>query len=165
MVDFDYNEVFPIEEYYRRVVIPINPSKYYIGSSGKMVCPLHDDVNPSLGVSNGKLHCFGCNYWGDIVKFHRNVLYKHKKIRMTYDESKRDLCKIFGIDYKSLPSEEEIQLDREVKYFMGIKNIENSFDISDYREMFLKGKMESKPVEYFNTILMVLIDSINANKK
>lgn len=161
MVDFDYNSIFPIEEYYRKVVIPINPRKYYIGSSGKMVCPLHNDINPSLGVSHGKLHCFGCDYWGDIVKFHRNVSYKHLDKRMTYEESKKDLCRIFDVDYKSLPSEEELVLDREERYFQGMKSIEEGFDISDYREMFLKGKMKGKSVAYFNTLLMIMIDSTN----
>lgn len=41
------------------------------GNSEKIVCPFHDDVNPSLIVNfdNGFWYCFGCNLSGDAQKF------------------------------------------------------------------------------------------------
>lgn len=41
------------------------------GSSDKIVCPFHDDVNPSLIVNfeNGSWYCFGCNKSGDAERF------------------------------------------------------------------------------------------------
>lgn len=39
--------------------------------SQKIVCPFHDDINPSMIVSleDGSWFCFGCNLTGDAVKF------------------------------------------------------------------------------------------------
>lgn len=41
------------------------------GSTAKIVCPFHEDANPSLLVDldDGSWHCFGCGLSGDAVKF------------------------------------------------------------------------------------------------
>ena len=44
----------------------------------KIVCPFHDDVNPSLTVNliENKWYCFGCGLSGDAITF---VKYMEKK--------------------------------------------------------------------------------------
>lgn len=41
------------------------------GTEVKIICPFHKDINPSMIVDLeiGKFYCFGCNLFGDVVKF------------------------------------------------------------------------------------------------
>lgn len=50
---------------------------------GKILCPFHEDKDPSMGLSNelGVYHCFGCGAKGDLVTF-------YKKLRELKDEKK-----------------------------------------------------------------------------
>jgi len=47
------------------------------GNGFKMLCPFHDDKNPSLSIDEKKqlFHCFGCGKSGDTIKF---IEYLHK---------------------------------------------------------------------------------------
>lgn len=58
----------------------------------KIVCPFHDDVNPSLMMNfeNGSWFCFGCNASGDALSFVKMI---EKK------KGKNDLeaCKVFSV--------------------------------------------------------------------
>ena len=40
-------------------------------STQKIVCPFHEDVNPSMiiDLEEGRWFCFGCNLSGDAAKF------------------------------------------------------------------------------------------------
>lgn len=50
---------------------------------GKILCPFHEDKDPSMGLSNelGVYHCFGCGAKGDLVTF-------YKKLRELKNEKK-----------------------------------------------------------------------------
>jgi len=41
------------------------------GNGWKLLCPFHDDKNPSLSIDDKKqlFHCFGCGKSGDVIKF------------------------------------------------------------------------------------------------
>lgn len=162
------NECFPIDVYYRRVVIPLDRKRFRIGSGGKMVCPLHDDHDPSLGVTDsGKLHCFGCGYWGnDVVDLHILVMKKYKKIYMSRKEAINDLCRIFGVDKDTV---EEADLDDEkssdVKRDGMIEDMQYRFDISDFRHLLIEGKLKGRNIGYFNALMMSRIYEIKQSKR
>jgi DNA primase len=65
----------PWEEIKSRVSILDVVSEYadikQVGSSYKIICPFHNDKNPSLVLSPEKSlwHCFGCGVGGDMFKF------------------------------------------------------------------------------------------------
>lgn len=48
----------------------------------KIVCPFHDDINPSMIVNfeDGSWFCFGCNLSGDAISFVKNMEYKFNNL-------------------------------------------------------------------------------------
>ena len=66
------NELEKILFYYG---IPIDGDKY------KIICPFHEDKNPSMIVdlSNNFYYCFGCNASGDAFNFFKNMEQKRNK--------------------------------------------------------------------------------------
>lgn len=157
----NYEEFFPIEEYYINFIQPINPNKYFIGSSGKVVCPCHADVNPSMGIVRRKdsviVHCFGCNFWGDIVKLHQKVMSRLFKKYLNEEETKKDLCRIFNVDYDSLPADSDEDLSnasKSVREEVALMQAEESFSFYDYKTLVTEGKFKKKKVGYFNQLMI-----------
>lgn len=151
----NYNKIFPVKEYYKKFIIPINPSRYHFGSD-KMVCPVHNDHDPSLGVmKNGVCHCFGCNFWGNTIELHQRVMRRHFNKYLNNEEAKKDLCRIFEISYDKLPKDDapdNIGLRQELAIDEAIK----SFDVSDFKYLITEGKKQKKGINYFNTLMMIM---------
>ena len=164
----NFSKYFPILDYYRKFVIPMNPKRYFIEKGKLMVCPIHNDHDPSLGLIKGNngsevVHCFGCNYVAkSIVKFHQDVARVRQRRLISEDESVHELCNIFGIDYGSLPNELVAQTDVDSDLRREIKLVEkmDKFDISDYRQLILKKKKKKRGIAYFNTLMMTMLHEI-----
>lgn len=145
--------------------MPIN-RKYRFGSSGKVLCPVHDDKNPSMGIvkyEDGKelVHCFGCGFWGDVVQLHKRVSSRLLGSYLSTDEAIRSLCDIFKVDYNTLPKEvEESNLDKGIREELAIRRAQDKFDISDFNYMFREGKLKKKGIPYFNTLLMNMVSEV-----
>ena len=160
-MEIDYSKFFPIKEYYEKVVMPLN-KKYRYTKKDKFVCCLHDDTDPSLGIIMSKnkgeiFHCFGCNSWGNILVLHKRVSLKFFNKRIDDELCKRELCNIFGIDYSSLPKEEyvlENVHDKDIRKELAMREALQRYDISDFRNSLIEGKMKGKEIEYFNTNLI-----------
>lgn len=133
-----------------------------------MVCPLHGDVNPSMGIITSQdgsetYHCFGCNQWGDIVDLHTKVLRRLFKKYLSEEEVIKDLCRIFEVPFESLPTGiNSKSLDSEIKREIEIAKKVESFDISDFRNMILEGKMQKKGIPYFNTLMMIMCNEVKS---
>ena len=159
---------FPLIEYYKKVIQPINPSHYRIKGDKMLVCPLHDDINPSMGIivnSKGEeiFHCFGCNSWGNVIDLHKRVSKRLFKRYLSDEDVLRYLCKLFGEDYKEISgvlTDEEKDYDEKVE--MGILSAMDRFDIAEYQRLVTDGKLKKKPISYFNTLMMLAIDSMKA---
>lgn len=165
-----YKDYFPIVEYYRRVVIPVNPKRYWVKSDKMMVCPLHDDINPSMGImldteGNELYHCFGCNRWGNVVDLHKKVSRQLFRKYLSDEESLKDLCRIFSVPYDevSLPTKSESE-DVDVRRDIAIREAMGKFDISDFRRMMTEGKVKKKRVAYFNTLTMIMVNEIKQSE-
>lgn len=160
-----YREYFPILSYYKRVVQPLNINKYRIKSEKMMVCPLHDDVNPSMGIITAKdgeelFHCFGCNQWGNVVGLHRKVSRRLFRRYLSEEEAVKDLCRIFNVPLDKVVVKEERVLDDDARIDMAITSAMEKFDISDFRSMFMNGKLKKKQVGYFNTLTMLMVSEL-----
>lgn len=157
----------PIVEYYKKVVVPVNPKRYWVKNDKMMVCPLHDDVNPSMGVIRSKdgkesYHCFGCNAWGSVVDLHRRVSKRLYNRYLSEDDAIKDLCRLFGLDYGEVSSSnnQADMFDEDIKKDTAMQEAMDNFDISDFRNMILQGKVEKKGVAYYNTLVMIMINQI-----
>lgn len=165
----NYSKYFPIIDYYERVVVPLNKKRYYVKSGKMMVCPCHDDHDPSLGLIKSKngeeaVHCFGCNFWGNVVDLHKRVNKRHNKRYMSDDEALHDLCKIFGVDYNSLPKDsDKNNIDKDVREEASLLESLDCFNIHDFKSMIIKGKKERKGVGYFNSLVMIMVNELKSN--
>ena len=67
---------------------------FWVNRTGKIICPFHDDKNPSMKVDN-RFHCFGCGADGDVIDF-VSKLYGISSL-----EGAKKLTLDFGISYDS----------------------------------------------------------------
>ena len=167
----EYGDKFPIIDYYKKVVNQVNPRKYWVKNDKMMVCPLHDDVNPSMGIIRGEggkeiFHCFGCNAVGNVVDLHQRVSKRLFNKYLTEDAALRDLCRIFGEDYESVSgaSKEEDIFDADIRRDVAIQKAMDNFDISDFRTRIQQGKIEKKGTAYFNTLVMIMVDQVKGSE-
>ena len=169
VMEVNYSEYFPIEEYYEKVVIPINPRRYKI-ITGKMICPMHDDHDPSLGIIKKKsgteiCHCFGCNYWGSILEFHQAISKKFFKKYLEPEGALKDLCRIFNVDYNSLPVGDLSSIeDKGIRQENELLKAMDEFDIGDFKHLIAEGKRQKKGIGCFNALLMVMISEIKESE-
>ena len=143
----DYKKIFPIREYYSKFIIPIDSGRFRLSSGGKMVCPMHKDHDPSMGVienTTGEVcHCFGCGYSADILKLHRDIVrrYKHRRL--------------------SERKEKSVEKTKDEKRIDMMENKKKEFDISDFRYAVMQGKKEGKGIGYFNALMMSMVWELN----
>lgn len=162
----DYSKYFSILEYYKKVVQPTNPSHYKVKSEKMMVCPLHADVNPSMGIIHGSAgtelyHCFGCGRWGDVVDLNIKVQRRLFRRHLNEEESLKDLCRIFGVKYESLPkASKESEKSKSAQQEQKLLEAQSKFDFSDFKTRLIQGKIEKKGIPYFNTLMMVMISEL-----
>lgn len=97
--------VVSLPEYYERYVRPLSGifQNSSLISSRTAICPFHQDSDPSLGVYNGRYHCFGCaaqglESSGDIIRFHQRIESKYKHREISRVESATELANMFGLD-------------------------------------------------------------------
>lgn len=143
--EVDGERVFTIARYYDEFISPLEPkfSKYRLSYSRTVICPLHDDNDPSLGTVTSKdgteiYNCFGCGRKGSIVDMH---IFIEKKFKMRIiDESTAiyELATLFGIDPASLVVEEEVTSLKQVMRNRALKRAainakSKEFSITDYQ--------------------------------
>lgn len=160
-----YSKYFPVHEYYEKVVVPLDPRRYRVVGD-KMICPLHNDHDPSLGVIHKKdgnelIHCFGCNFWGNIIRLHQVISKKYKDKYLTPEDAVKDLCSIFGVDYNTIPIDnadliEDIDTRQEAKLMQCF----DTFDIGDLKYLIKKGKQQKKGIGYYNTLMIMMISEL-----
>lgn len=115
-------------------------------ASCKIVCPFHDDVNPSMIVdlSNDLWYCFGCGRHGDAKKFVIEMEHKlHglndlQSIRKYFQILKSDKCSNITFDYSHVkrfngkPS--KVLYDEAYDYYHGLSKVDWRMD-SDIDEV------------------------------
>lgn len=155
------SKYFSIKEYYEKVIIPIDRKRFRVASGDKMICPLHNDHDPSLGIiiNKGKetYHCFGCNAWGDIVDLHLRISKKYFKKYLNREESLKELCKIFNVDETEIIGIDKTKENLDEKRDGLIEENQGKFDLTDYKYLVLNGKLQKRSIGYFNALMMSMI--------
>lgn len=122
-----------IADYYERYIKPLDKrfSEYNLYSNRTVICPLHDDTDPSFGLINHRFysgvkiyHCFGCGASGTIIRLHQLIQDKYHNIKLTDEEACKSLADLFEIDLSDF---EEVDTDDyTTKYNRIMKKICNS---------------------------------------
>lgn len=101
--------------------------------SQKIVCPFHDDVNPSMIVNleDGSWFCFGCNLTGDAQRFvslmeakynQLNDLQAYKKYLQILKSDKCSGIKVEASSRKSRPIQRDLY-NEAYDYYHGLKKV------------------------------------------
>ena len=105
----------------------------------KIVCPFHQDKDPSLHITekNGKttFKCFGCDAGGDIVDF------IEKYTGFEKSEAIKEACQILGIENNNQPSKIQNFVDF-------IKNLKPEGKLKDYKyeNTYIYRNADNKPI-------------------
>lgn len=170
----DGTPVIPIEEYYLRRVYPLG-TKYQVSvprtGKGLGLCPLHEDLAPSMGIVQGRdgrerFNCFGCESYGHIVDLHRKVENRHHGRRMSNDQSARELISMWHLDLdmflEHVLDDGELDTDvrgRELRRKRDKEAIYARYDSTMFRSDLLKALSEGKGTAYYNALLMKVTEA------
>lgn len=107
--------------------------------SKKIVCPFHDDVNPSMIVNfeEGSWFCFGCGLTGDARKFvklmEKGKLNDLQACKKYYQILKSDKCSgiKIGKRAKKNPKAKRDRYNEAYDYYHGLKRIDWDYDLED----------------------------------
>ncbi len=154
-------KVISIQKYYKDFVAPLASkySRYDFDRSNTVVCPFHDDNDPSFGVIRGKdgvdhYHCFGCRVVGDFVDFYRGIQKIFKSRILTEEQAIIEIAKLYDIPLEDLEvSNEEVTLNREQL----LEKVKSKYTTSDFERDIRTGLLLSRPIAYYNAKLVKLI--------
>lgn len=99
-------------------------------SEYKIVCPFHDDVNPSMlcNLSDGSYYCFGCGETGDALKFVRKMSKSGDDLKSLIEYFrvlKSDKCKSVNIRKVARKKKDDKQsLVIALDYYYGLRKVD-----------------------------------------
>ena len=108
----------------------------------KIVCPFHDDVNPSMLVNleDGSWFCFGCQRSGDAAQFVKQMERKYNGLNdlQAYKQYlkilKSDKCSGIHIDRGTISKSKVPQkqlYDEAYDYYHGLRTVDWRYDLED----------------------------------
>lgn len=137
-----------IPDYYERYIKPLDKrfKEYSFYGSRTVICPLHDDTDPSMGLINHRFltdvkiyHCFGCGASGTVIRLHQFIQDLYHNRKLTEDEACRELADLFTIsldDFNDLAED-----DYEGRYLSMLKRLNKlskSYTIREYSNTLLE---------------------------
>ena len=154
-------KVLSIQDYYTNIVSPkANKfSRYSFERSNTVVCPFHDDNDPSLGVIHGKdgidrYHCFGCRAVGDFIDFYQGIEKIFNNRIITEEQAISEIAKRYEIPLNELEVDlGKVELSREQQ----LNSLKHIYTVADFERDVRKGLLMERPVAYYNAKLLELI--------
>ena len=146
-----------IPDYYERYIKPLDKrfSECSLYSSRTVICPLHNDTDPSLGLINHRFltdvkiyHCFGCGASGTIIRLHQFIEELYHGRRLNEQEACNELADLFGISLEDF--EEIADDDYDGKYVAMLKRIsklKNSYTIKTFSSELLNIRSSDMSLE------------------
>lgn len=119
-----------IPDYYDRYIKPLDKrfSEYNLYSNNTVICPLHDDTDPSLGLIKHRFlsgvqvyHCFGCGASGTVIRLHQFIQDIYYNRRLTSDDACKELADLFDIPLEDI--DELADDDYDGKYMSMLKRL------------------------------------------
>lgn len=163
-----------IPDYYERYIKPLDKrfENYSFYASRTVLCPLHDDNDPSLGLISHRFydgvkiyHCFGCGMSGTIIRLHQLIQDMYHGNKMTDEEACKDLASLFGVsldDFTELAED-----DYEGRYLQKLKKIDklkDAYTLNDFSRALLDAR-KSGGKDILGVLHMESIKLIATKKK
>ena len=133
-----------IPDYYERYIKPLDKkfSEYNFYGSRTVICPLHNDTDPSMGLINHRFltdvkiyHCFGCGASGTVIRLHQFIQDLYHSRKLTEDESCKELADLFGISLSDFDDIAEDDYDgKYVAMLKRIHKLQKSYTIREYSQ-------------------------------
>ena len=157
----DGEKVLSIQKHYKTLVSPKAPkfSRYDFERSNTVVCPFHDDNDPSFGVIKGKdgvdrYHCFGCGVVGNYIDFYRGMEKIFNGRTLSEEQAISEIAQRYNIPVDELTVDtEKVELTREQL----LEQYKNMYTVADYERDLRKGLLLEKPLPFYNLNLLKLI--------
>lgn len=168
--DLEQIKRIPIPRYFDRVIKPALGSYYSDYNADFDVtpvckCPLHDENTPSFRYypDTNSYFCWGCNSGGDIIKLHREFMYRLHGTKVSFEDAKNYLEKLNG-DGELLDTSVKITHVYDVES-SNIEILHMNMEINRVKNLCIELDVE-KQIEMFNCIddclLRVLLKKENA---
>lgn len=156
-----YGNLFSMEEYYRDYIRPLG-YKYRKRKSGKIVCPFHDDQQPSMGFIKNPdgseiFHCFGCGAKGDILTLHQRIEREWHNRNISRKQALRELCNHFGYSYEEIEQNAEQEKKEVQKKALTFYIPDDSLTERKFIDAFTKAKRQKRDIRYFNSLIIQMI--------
>lgn len=140
--------------YYFGYIPDVSSSEY------KIVCPFHNDLNPSMivDIEKGNFFCFGCGVSGDAYNFVDNVYKKENGLQSLlrfFKILKSDKVEAIKFNHRIKTKKQSQELyDVAHDYYYGLSSVdwqsENTFEVKGSRMYMTKRGFEPKTLNYIN---------------
>lgn len=142
-----------IPDYYERYIRPLDKrfSEYSFYGSRTVICPLHNDTDPSMGLINHRFlsdvkiyHCFGCGASGTIIRLHQIIQDTYCNRRLTEEESCKELADLFGVSLDDFSEIADDDYDgKYVDMLKRISKLQKAYTSKDYAHDLLTLRKEN----------------------
>lgn len=136
-----------IPDYYNLRIAPLASKfeRYNFDNDRTVICPFHDDHDPSLGLMKHRhlkdvmvYHCLGCGSVGTVVRMHQRIESQYNNRELTDKEACLDLCRIFNIPEPDEGVFEEEDFEKRLGYKMHkIDRLQSRYTEKDYAKELL----------------------------
>lgn len=131
--------VVNIPDYYDNYIAPLEGKfkqySFHNKGTSTVVCPLHNDHDPSLGMMKDRrlpkvmlYHCLGCGAVGTVIRLHQRIQHKYYNREITIKQACVELCELFGIpvptedvfdseDYSKRIQNRSMKVDKVARYY------------------------------------------------
>lgn len=144
-----------IPDYYDRYIVNLDSkySKYSFrngGLNGKVLCFMHSDHDPSLGLMKNKFldgvlmyHCFGCGKVGNVVTLHMNKVKKFDGRNIDENEAAREVADLFDISLVDFASEsEESLIERHMRNKRKVDKLASVYTRKDFANILKESRKQ-----------------------
>jgi len=159
-LDGSDTELADIRHYYENCIKPLGAQYSYrsLYGSRTVICPLHDDNDPSLGIIGKqgikRYHCFGCGASGTIVRLHQRIQKKFYDKSLTDEESAIEIANMYGISIRHIELEEE-ELDYYAKTMKTMYIHRDAYTSKDYELELRDARLRSKTPDQLKRLISV----------
>lgn len=136
-----------IPAYYNIRVVPLGEKfeAFDFDNNRTVICPLHDDHDPSLGLMKDRnlpkvmlYHCLGCGSVGNVVRLHQRIESEYHGRDISVKEACLELCEIFGIPEPDDSVFDEEDYERRYQYRMNkIDKLKGAYTEKSYKDELL----------------------------